>query len=51
MTATRTPTATGDADHRGRPRRRGEALYAAIFEAALVALVLQPVELQTSVTP
>lgn len=38
MTATHTPTAAGDADHRGRSRRRGEALYAAIFEAALAEL-------------
>lgn len=30
--------AAGDADYRGRPRRRGEVLYAAIFQATLAEL-------------
>jgi AcrR family transcriptional regulator len=33
-----TPTAAEEADHRGQPRRRGEELYAAIFEATLAEL-------------
>jgi AcrR family transcriptional regulator len=32
------PEATGGDGHRGRPRRRGEVLYAAIFEATLAEL-------------
>jgi AcrR family transcriptional regulator len=38
MTTTPSTTAAEGADHRGRPRRRGEVLYAAIFEAALAEL-------------
>jgi AcrR family transcriptional regulator len=37
VTAAR-PAAAGDADHRKRPRRRGEELYAAIFDATLAEL-------------
>lgn len=33
-----TPETAGKADHRGQPRRRGEELYAAIFEATLAEL-------------
>jgi AcrR family transcriptional regulator len=32
------PAAAGEAGHRGQPRRRGEELYAAIFEATLAEL-------------
>jgi AcrR family transcriptional regulator len=32
------PAAAGQAGHRGQPRRRGEELYAAIFEATLAEL-------------
>ena len=38
MAATPAPAGDRGADHRGRPRRRGEALYAAIFEATLAEL-------------
>jgi AcrR family transcriptional regulator len=36
--ATPMPATAGEADHRGQPRRRGEELYAAIFEATLAEL-------------
>ncbi len=38
MDSTPMPTAAGAAGHRGQPRRRGEELYAAIFEATLAEL-------------
>ncbi len=38
MTATPDPSAPSEGDHRRRPRRRGEELYAAIFEATLAEL-------------
>lgn len=38
MVTTPASAAAGDADHRGRPRRRGAELYAAIFEATLAEL-------------
>jgi AcrR family transcriptional regulator len=38
MVTTPTPAAAGGDVRRGRPRRRGEALYAAIFEATLAEL-------------
>ena len=38
MATAREPAAAGGADHRARPRRRGEELYAAIFEATLAEL-------------
>jgi AcrR family transcriptional regulator len=38
MITTPVSAAAGGADHRGRPRRRGEVLYAAIFEATLAEL-------------
>ena len=38
MGTTPMPAAAGAADHRGQPRRRGEELYAAIFEATLSEL-------------
>jgi AcrR family transcriptional regulator len=38
MVNTPAPGAAGGPDHRGRPRRRGEELYAAIFEATLAEL-------------
>jgi AcrR family transcriptional regulator len=38
MITTPGPSAAGDAGHRGQPRRRGEVLNAAIFEATLAEL-------------
>lgn len=38
MTATTRAQASGNADHRTKPRRRGEALLAAIFDATLAEL-------------
>jgi AcrR family transcriptional regulator len=38
MVTTPGPEGTGEAGHRGRPRRRGEELYAAIFAATLAEL-------------
>ena len=38
MGTTPLPAAAGEADRRGQPRRRGEELYAAIFEATLAEL-------------
>lgn len=38
MGTTPIPAAAGEAAHRGQPRRRGEELYAAIFEATLAEL-------------
>ena len=38
MGTTPMPTAPGKTDRRGQPRRRGEELYAAIFEATLAEL-------------
>jgi AcrR family transcriptional regulator len=38
MVVTPVPESAGGADRRGRPRRRGEELYAAIFEATLAEL-------------